>query len=63
MITIKALLHRYQSGEISPQKHIHDLLAIIRSHSDEAKDPAWICVATESNISKQLNNTKGRISL
>ena len=56
MITIKALLHRYQSGEISPQKHIHDLLDIIRSHSHETKDPAWICVATESNISKQLNN-------
>jgi allophanate hydrolase len=56
VITIKALLHRYQSGEISPQKHIHDLLDIIRSHSHETKDPAWICVATESNISKQLNN-------
>lgn len=56
MITIKALLHRYQSGEISPQKHIHDLLDVIRSHSDEAKDPAWIWVATESHISKQLIN-------
>jgi allophanate hydrolase len=56
VITIKALLHRYQSGEISPQKHIHDLLTVIRSHSHKTKDPAWICVATESNISKQLIN-------
>ena len=56
MITIKALLHRYQSGEITPKKHIHDLLDVIHSHSHKAKDPAWICVATESIISKQLNN-------
>ena len=53
MITIKALLHRYQSGEISPQKHVHDLLDVIRHNFHEGKDPAWICVATESNISKQ----------
>ncbi len=56
MITIKELLHRYQSGDISPQKHIPALLDVIRSHSHETKDPAWICVATDSNISKQLNN-------
>lgn len=56
MITIKELLHRYQSGEISPQKHIHALLDVIRSHFHEAKDPAWICVASDSNISKQLSN-------
>jgi len=56
VITIKALLHRYQSGETSPQKYIYDLLDIIRHNFHEAKDPAWICVASESNISKQLNN-------
>ena len=56
MITIKELLHCYQAGEISPQKHIPALLDVIRSHFHETKDPAWICVATDSNISKQLNN-------
>jgi allophanate hydrolase len=56
VITIKELLHCYQAGEISPQKHIPALLDVIRSHFHETKDPAWICVATDSNISKQLNN-------
>nr|WP_255533737.1 allophanate hydrolase [Polynucleobacter sp. es-MAR-4] len=50
------MLHRYQSSQISPQKHIHELLETIRHNSQEARDPAWICVATEINISKQLKN-------
>jgi allophanate hydrolase len=54
VITIKDLLQRYQSGEIAPQKHIDDLLDFIRHGFHEAKDTAWICVATDKQISEQL---------
>ena len=56
MITIKELLLRYQSGEITPQKYILDAINTIRTISLEAKDPAWISVATDTQISKQLKN-------
>jgi len=56
VITIKELLHRYQSGQISPQQHIHDLLDEIRHGFHEAKDPAWICIATDKQISEQLGH-------
>ena len=56
MITIKELLHRYQCGNIVPQKHIHDLLDAIRHGFHEAKDPAWICLASDKQISEQLSN-------
>ena len=56
MITIKELLLRYQSGEITPQKYILDGINTIRTISSEAKDSAWISVATDTQISKQLKN-------
>ena len=56
MITIKELQQRYQAGEITPQKYIHDTLNSIRGNSLEAKDPAWISIATDTQISKQLKS-------
>ena len=56
MITIKELLHRYQSGESTPQKYILDSINTIRAISSEAKDSAWIAIATDVQISKQLKN-------
>ena len=56
MITIRELLHLYQSGKITPQKHIHALLDSIYYKLSEAKDPAWICVANAMQISAQFEH-------
>lgn len=56
MITIKELLHRYQSGESTPQKYVLDSISTIRAISSEAKDSAWIAIATDAQISMQLKN-------
>ncbi len=58
MITIKELLKRYQSGDLTPMQHIQGQLKLIRKYSHEVKDPAWISIATDSNISEQLLNLK-----
>lgn len=55
MTTIRELLHRYQSGEITPQKYIHALLELIYKQLSEAKDPAWICTASAIQISTQFD--------
>ena len=56
MTTIKQLLHRYQSGGLDPQKHIHDLLDVIKHSFHESKDRAWISVATDKQMSEQLSH-------
>lgn len=63
MITIKALLHRYQCGEISPQKYIHTLLDNIRHSFHESKDAAWIFLATDKQISEQLTQLESLVKV
>lgn len=56
MITIKELLNRYQSGDLTPKQHIASLMQEIRLGSEGAKDPAWITIATEAKIEEQLKH-------
>ena len=63
MITIKELLHRYQSGDLYPHKHIHELLDGIRYSFQESKDPAWISVATDKQISEQLSHLESLVKV
>lgn len=56
MITIKELLSRYQSGDLTPKQHIEALLQEIHQSFHETKDPAWIAIATEAKIAEQLKN-------
>ena len=53
MITIKELLNRYQSGDLTPQQYLEPLMKAIRQ---ESNDPAWISVASVQNIEKQLEH-------
>lgn len=55
MITIKELLHRYQSEDLNPHKHINELLDGIRHGFQESKDPAWISVASDQKMSEQFS--------
>ena len=63
MITIKELLHRYQSRDLNPHKHIHELLDGIRHSFQESKDPAWISVATDKQISEQLSHLESLVKV
>lgn len=56
MITIKELLSRYQSGDLTPKQHIEALMQEIHQSFHETKDPAWIAIATEAKIAEQLKN-------
>lgn len=56
MITIKELLSRYQSGDLTPKQHIEALMQEIHQSFHETKDPAWIAIATEEKIAEQLKN-------
>lgn len=56
MITIKELLSRYQSGDLTPKQHIASLMKEIQQGFHEAKDPAWIAIATEAKIAEQLKH-------
>lgn len=56
MITIKELVKRYRSGDETPQKYLHDLLDIIRYHFNDQHDPAWISIATDQALQKQLKH-------
>ena len=53
MITIKELLNRYQSGDLTPQQYLESLMKAIRQ---ESNDPAWISVASAEIIEKQLKH-------
>lgn len=54
MITIKELLSRYQSGDLTPKQHIASVMKDIYFGSDGSKDPAWISIASETKIAEQL---------
>ena len=54
MITIKELLSRYQSGDLTPKQHIASVMKDIYFSSDGSKDPAWISIASETKIAEQL---------
>lgn len=56
MITIKELLSRYQSGDLTPKQHIEALMQEIHQSFHETKDSAWIAIATEAKIAEQLKN-------
>ena len=56
MITIKELIKRYHSGDLTPQDHINTVIELVRYNFHELKDPAWISIATDENIALQLKN-------
>ena len=58
MITIKKLISKYQSGEITPQNYITKLLATIQN----TKDNAWISVATNECILQQFERLEELVS-
>ena len=59
-MTLLQLLEQYRNRTLGPQKYLVELLARLRHDHELAPDTAWICLATNQQLTEQLNRLEGK---